>query len=114
MSRITRSFVLFASLLCIKAYLPVQASPQLDLAVLTLGAAEEIAGRLDPLVDRFRRLAAARRQAAVADGQLPDPKLKLGLANFPTEVSSAPGLAKRNSSLGLRWSYRITSAWPMI
>ena len=56
-----------------------------DLQVLTLSAAEQIARESDPLVNRFQRLAEARREGSVADGQLPDPKLKLGLANFPTD-----------------------------
>lgn len=85
MSRPSYPFLLFSALAWATVILPAQAGPESDLPVLSLGAAEEIAGRSDPLVNRFQRLAEARRNGAVADGQLPDPKLKLGLANFPSD-----------------------------
>ncbi len=86
MSRTIYPIVLFSGLVWATATLPVQGSPDADLPALTLGAAEDIARRSDPLVSRFQRLAEARRQGAVADGQLPDPKLKFALANFPTDT----------------------------
>ncbi len=85
MSRTIYPIALFSGIALATATLPAQAAPESDLPALTLGAAEDIARRSDPLVNRFRRLAEARRQGAVADGQLPDPKLKLALANFPTD-----------------------------
>jgi len=53
---------------------------------LTLADAERIALGADPGVARFRALADGLRERAVADAQLPDPKLKLGLMNFPTDT----------------------------
>ncbi len=85
MSRTIYQIALFSGLVWAAIVLPAHADSEADLPALTLGAAEDIARRADPLVNRFQRLAEARRQGAVADGQLPDPKLKLGLANFPTD-----------------------------
>ncbi len=53
---------------------------------LSLADAERIALGADPGVARFRALADGLRERAVADAQLPDPKLKLGLMNFPTDT----------------------------
>ncbi len=86
MSRIIYPIALFFGLAWTAVTPPAGANPESDLPELTLGAAEDIARRSDPLVNRFQRLAEARRQGAVADGQLPDPKLKLALANFPTDT----------------------------
>ncbi len=52
---------------------------------LSLDEAERLALNADPQISRFGRLAQARQDQAVADGQLPDPKLKLALANFPAD-----------------------------
>jgi outer membrane protein TolC len=59
-----------------------------DPAALTLEEAERLALAQDPLIGRFQHLEQARREQAVADGQLPDPQLKLGLLNFPTDTFS--------------------------
>lgn len=55
-------------------------------APLGLGEAERLALAQDPLIGRFDHLAQAQREQAVADGQLPDPRLKLGALNFPTDT----------------------------
>jgi outer membrane protein TolC len=52
---------------------------------LTLDAAERLALLNDVTAPRFEALAAARDEQAVADGQLPDPKLKLGAMNLPID-----------------------------
>jgi outer membrane protein TolC len=54
-------------------------------AELALAEAERLALARDPLIGRFHSLAAANREQAVAEGQLPDPKLRLGALNFPTD-----------------------------
>ncbi len=50
---------------------------------LTLETAQRMALEQDVTAPRFEALAAARTEQAVADGQLPDPKLKLGAMNLP-------------------------------
>ncbi|HHC71650.1 MAG TPA: TolC family protein [Thiotrichales bacterium] len=57
-------------------------------APLTLDEAERLAVEQDALSERSARLAEAFEEEAVADEQLPDPRLKLGLANFPTDTFS--------------------------
>ena len=52
---------------------------------LTLDEAETLALTKDVTAARFQALAAARSEQAVADGQLPDPKLKLGAVNLPID-----------------------------
>ena len=54
-------------------------------AELDLAEAERLALAQDPLIGRFHSLAEANREQAVAEGQLPDPKLRLGALNFPTD-----------------------------
>ena len=85
MSNSRSVFLIFYCLISTAAFSAVSAVTPDKVQVLTLKAAEQIARESDPLVSRFQRLAEARRQGSVADGQLPDPKLKLGLANFPTD-----------------------------
>ncbi len=58
---------------------------------LTLSEAEQLALAADPLVPRFGALAAAEREQAVADGQLPDPTLSLGLQDLPTRNLNVTG-----------------------
>lgn len=52
---------------------------------LTLKEAERIALDLDPMARVFAARAEAYTEQAVADGQLPDPKLKLGTMNVPVD-----------------------------
>lgn len=85
MSSATSVVRIFFCLISTAAIFAVGAVSPDDIQVLTLNAAEQLARQSDPLVSRFQRLAEARRQGSVADGQLPDPKLKLGLANFPAD-----------------------------
>lgn len=54
--------------------------------ILTLSDAEQLAMKLDPGIKRFQSLAEAMEEKSVAVGQLPDPKLKLGFMNFPTDT----------------------------
>jgi len=55
-------------------------------SVLSLSEAEQLALKKDPGIKRFNALAQAMEERSVAVGQLPDPKLKLGLMNFPTDT----------------------------
>jgi outer membrane protein TolC len=52
---------------------------------LTLDQAQRLAVADDPAVVQRRHLARAQREQAVADGELPDPKVRFGLANFPAD-----------------------------
>lgn len=54
-------------------------------AELSLAEAEALALKNDPLIGGHRASAGALGEKAVADGQLPDPRIKLGLMNFPTD-----------------------------
>ena len=54
-------------------------------ATLSLKEAEQIALDLDPMTKVFAARAEAYTEQAVAEGQLPDPKLKLGTVNVPVD-----------------------------
>ena len=82
MSHTTFSLVFASGLLLLAA---VQAWADEPAGSLSLEQAEQRALQQDPAVQRYTRLAEARRAQSVAEGQLPDPRLKLGLANFPTD-----------------------------
>ena len=57
-------------------------------APLTLREAERLALESDPLTRRYHALSAAYAEQAVADAQLPDPKLSLGAQDIPTSSPS--------------------------
>ncbi|HLQ25085.1 MAG TPA: TolC family protein [Acidiferrobacterales bacterium] len=69
-------------LLSFFAALPAIADP------LALSEAQDIALAKQPLVQGQEALIQANKQRAVAEAQLPDPKLKLGLNNVPTDSFS--------------------------
>ncbi len=54
-------------------------------AALTLSEAETLAGRGEPGLGALREKAEALGEQAVADGQLGDPKLRLGVISLPTD-----------------------------
>jgi len=56
---------------------------------LTLVEAMQLATQNQPLLQSLDDAAAAAREAAVAEGQLPDPKLKLGVLNLPINRGDA-------------------------
>jgi len=76
-----------------------------DPAALSLQEAEALALAQDPLTARFRSLAQARREQAVAEGQLPDPKLRFGLLNFPTDTFSRSQEPMTQVLLGVSQSF---------
>lgn len=53
---------------------------------LTLQEAETLAKELDPGSQRYMSLARSMQEKSVADAQLPDPKLRFGLMNFPVDT----------------------------
>ncbi len=56
---------------------------------LSLDEAMTLATQNQPLMQSLDDAAAASREAAVAEGQLPDPKLKLGVQNLPINHGDA-------------------------
>ena len=56
---------------------------------LTLADAIQLATQSQPLLRSLDDAAASTRQAAVAEGQLPDPKLKFGMINLPVTTRDA-------------------------
>lgn len=54
--------------------------------VLSLAEAEQIALQADPMLANINATAQALDEAAIADGQLPDPKARFSLFNFPTDT----------------------------
>jgi len=53
---------------------------------LTLQEAETLALEMDPGSKRFQSLARSMQERSIADGQLPDPKFRFGLMNFPVDT----------------------------
>jgi cobalt-zinc-cadmium efflux system outer membrane protein len=66
------------------AALPLRAEPQ-----LSLDEAMRLAIEQQPLLQSLDEATRASRESAVAAGQLPDPKLKLGVLNLPVTGSDA-------------------------
>jgi len=56
---------------------------------LTLAETIQLATQNQPLLQSLDDAAASSRQAAIAEGQLPDPKVKLGVINLPVTTSDA-------------------------
>ncbi len=54
-------------------------------AALNLSEAERLALETDPVIEATEARAESLREDAVADGQLPDPKLRIGLYNLPLD-----------------------------
>lgn len=83
MSTLSSGKCLLASLLLLAAS-AVRAEPDLP-----MDEAIRLATQNQPLLQSLDDAAAASREAAVAAGQQPDPKLKLGVINLPVTTSDA-------------------------
>lgn len=59
----------------------------------------------DPTVQRFTEHAAALEERAVADGQLPDPQLRFGLANWPVDTFDFEQEPMTQIQVGLRQQF---------
>jgi outer membrane protein TolC len=68
---------------------------------LTLAAVEQLALADDPAVGALASRTQALQEAAVADGQLPDPKLRTGLYNLPLDDFDASREPTTQLRLGL-------------
>jgi hypothetical protein len=73
--------------------------------VLTLSEAEQIALERDPTVAASRVRSAALEEDAVADGQLPDPKLRTGLFNLPLDSFSVSQEASTQFRVGVQQAF---------
>jgi len=62
-------------------------------------------GANDPTVARFEERAAALDDRAVSDSQLPDPQLRVGLANFPVDTFDFEQEAMTQVQVGVRQSF---------
>jgi len=83
---------------------PLLAFPASD-QTLTLKQAEQLALMDDPAVQRLHARAQAAAENAIADGQLPDPKLKLGAANLPTDTFNRSDTPMTQLQIGVRQSF---------
>ena len=82
------------------------AHAQEDLAnALSLQEAERLALEKDPGIARFMAQADALTEQAVADGQLPDPKFRLGFLNFPTDSFSRTQEPMTQIQLGIQQAF---------
>ena len=71
-------------------------------APLNVEEAQRIALENEPGQRAFAERAAALMEQSVAAGQLPDPKLRFGLANFPVESGSFSTEGMTQAQLGIR------------
>lgn len=72
---------------------------------LTLAAAEDLALDREPGELALKARAAALDEESIAAGQLPDPTLRVGLANYPLESGGFSTEAMTQAQLGIRQSF---------
>ena len=88
--------LLFAGLVVVQG-----AKAQQDIP-LTLQEAEELALYDEPGQNSFLYRAAALRDKSVAGGQLPDPTMRIGMANFPIQSGGFTTEGMTQAQLGIR------------
>jgi len=76
------------AVLIMASFIATVAAADTSSPALRLVEAEAIALQADPMLNLIDANAQALDEAAIADGQLPDPKLKMSLFNFPTDTFS--------------------------
>ncbi len=72
---------------------------------LTLAEAEDLAVAGEPGSAAFRARADAYEESAVAAGALPDPQLRVGIANFPIESGGFSTEGMTQAHLGIRQAF---------
>ncbi len=72
---------------------------------LTLAEAEDLAVAKEPGSAAFRARADAYEESAVAAGALPDPELRVGIANFPIESGGFSTEGMTQAHLGIRQAF---------
>lgn len=103
-SRVARRLVCYAQLVAVALMLGQPAQAQQPLP-LTLAEAEDLALDREPGQEAFLARADALEEQAIAAGQLPDPKLRFGLANFPLEAGGFKTEGMTQVQLGVRQSF---------
>lgn len=66
---------------------------------LSLADAIELATQNQPLLQSFNDAVISSREAAVAESQLPDPKIKFGIINLPITTSETLSLTRDNQTM---------------
>lgn len=72
---------------------------------LTLDEVEDIALELDPVTKSFIARSQSLTEQAIADGQLPDPRLKLGAMNLPVDTFDRGQEAMTQLQVGIQQSF---------
>ena len=72
---------------------------------LTIAEAEDLAIAAEPGLDALLARADAMQERAVAAGQLPDPMLRVGLANYPIESGGFSTEGMTQAQLGVRQAF---------
>jgi cobalt-zinc-cadmium efflux system outer membrane protein len=81
------TYLLFGMMLAIA--LSLKAEPAQAEEPLTLAETIQLATQNQPLLQSLDDAAASSRQAAIAEGQLPDPKVKFGVINLPVTTNDS-------------------------
>ncbi len=103
-TRIRVSGVSFAILFLINLLRVTDVSAQQDIP-LTLAAAEELALDQEPGRAAFVARASALEETSVAAGQLPDPVLRTGIANYPLGSGGFTTEGMTQAQLGIRQAF---------
>lgn len=81
------TYLLFGMMLSLA--LSLKADPAKAEEPLTLAETIQLATQNQPLLQSLDDAASSSRQAAIAEGQLPDPKVKFGVINLPVTTSDS-------------------------
>lgn len=100
-----RSFVPTLAAACLALVVLPPAGRAQAAAPLTLAAAERLALESEPGQESLVARASALADRAVAAGELPDPVLRLGLANFPLESGGFGTEAMTQAQVALRQEF---------
>ncbi|NIN36511.1 MAG: TolC family protein [Gammaproteobacteria bacterium] len=73
--------------------------------VLSLSEAEQLAIKLDPITKSYVARSESFAEQAISDGQLPDPRLKLGAANFPVDTFDREQEPMTQLQVGIQQSF---------
>ena len=93
----------FLALAVLVAEMPIShAAGAQDVIPLTLQEAEELALYDEPGQNSLRFRAGALRDESVAGGQLPDPTMRIGVANFPIQSGGFSTEGMTQAQLGIR------------
>jgi len=91
-----------AALVLLASLLTAVATFEQEISVLSLHEAEELALYNEPGQNSLLFRASALRDKSVAGGQLPDPTMRVGMANFPLQSGGFTTEGMTQAQLGLR------------